>query len=103
LALKLPSSRRWYSAQSKRSSTCSAPCSPAPPTIGRRAIWLRFAGWIILALEFALGADIIRTAIAPTWPDIGELAAISTIRIALGLFLERDMESALAKEGRPAT
>ena len=39
-----------------------------------RAIWLRFAGWIILALEFALGADIIRTAIAPqpTSPHSGQ-------------------------------
>lgn len=61
----------------------------------RRATWLRFAGWIILALEFALGADIIRTAIAPTWDDIGKLAAIAAIRTGLSFFLERDMESAL--------
>ena len=37
----------------------------------RRDIWLRFAVWILLALEFALAADIIRTAIAPTWVDVG--------------------------------
>jgi uncharacterized membrane protein len=28
-----------------------------------RQIWLRFATWILLALEFALAADILRTAV----------------------------------------
>ena len=58
----------------------------------RRMIWMRFAQWIILALEFALGADIIRTAIAPTWDDVGKLAAIAAIRTFLSFFLERDIE-----------
>lgn len=58
----------------------------------RRAIFVGFAGWIILALEFALGADIVRTAIAPTWDDIGQLAAIAAIRTVLNYFLERDIE-----------
>ena len=35
-----------------------------------RQIWLRFATWILLGLEFALAADILRTAVAPTWDDI---------------------------------
>ena len=59
-----------------------------------RAIWVRFATWILLSLEFALGADIIRTAIAPTWDEIGKLAAIATIRTALNFFLGRDVEQA---------
>lgn len=58
-----------------------------------RRIWLRFAAWILISLEFALGADIIRTAIAPTWDDIGKLAAIAAIRTFLGFFLDRDMKS----------
>lgn len=58
----------------------------------RKRVWLRFASSIILALEFALAADIARTAISPTWKDIGQLAAIATIRTLLNLFLERDME-----------
>ncbi|WP_254684347.1 DUF1622 domain-containing protein [Edaphosphingomonas haloaromaticamans] len=65
----------------------------APQDWSRRAIWLRFATWILLALEFALGADIIRTAVAPTWDDIGKLAAIAAIRTGLSYFLERDIES----------
>ena len=58
----------------------------------RREVWTKFAMWIVLALEFALAADIVRTAIAPTWDDIGRLGAIALIRTALNYFLERDME-----------
>lgn len=58
----------------------------------RRDVWRSFAAWMILSLEFALGADIVRTAIAPTWNDIGQLAAIAVIRTGLNYFLERDME-----------
>jgi uncharacterized membrane protein len=58
---------------------------------GRREIWLGFAAWIMLALEFALAADIIRTAIAPTWEDIGMLGAIAAIRTGLNWFLARDI------------
>jgi uncharacterized membrane protein len=67
----------------------------------RKAIWLRFAVWILLALEFALAADIARTVIAPTWQDIGQLAAIATIRTALNFFLERDIEKG-ERNGEPA-
>ena len=45
-----------------------------------RQIWIRFATWILLALEFALAADLVRTAVAPTWDDIAKLAVIATIR-----------------------
>ena len=57
-----------------------------------RVIWVRFAASILLALEFALGADLVRTAVAPSWDDIGQLAAIAAIRTALGFFLGRDVE-----------
>ncbi len=59
----------------------------------RRTIFVSFANWIMLALEFALGADIVRSAIAPTWNDIGQLAAIAAIRTVLNFFLERDVEA----------
>jgi uncharacterized membrane protein len=52
-----------------------------------REIWLQFATWILLALEFALAADLVRTAVAPTWDDIGKLAVIATIRTMLNYFL----------------
>lgn len=63
----------------------------APWTVAMRTCWLRFAAWILVALEFALGADIVRTAIAPTWDDIGKLGAIAAIRTVLGFFLGRDL------------
>lgn len=66
----------------------------------RRLVWMQFAQWIILALEFALGADIIRTAVAPTWDDVGKLAAIAAIRTGLSYFLERDIDAFGPGEGR---
>jgi uncharacterized membrane protein len=59
----------------------------------KKAVWRRFAANIILALEFALAADIAETAFAPTWQAIGKLAAIAAIRTALNFFLERDLAS----------
>ena len=58
---------------------------------GIREIWLHYASWIVLALEFALAADLIDTVIAPSWQEIGQLGAIAVIRIALGYFLGRDI------------
>ena len=72
-----------------------------PDVERRRETWFRFALWIILALEFALAADIARTAIAPTWDDIGQLAAIAVIRTALNYFLERDLEAFSRPLGAP--
>jgi len=45
-----------------------------------------------LALGFLVGADIIKTAISPSWQEIGQLGAIVVIRIALNFFLTRDMK-----------
>jgi uncharacterized membrane protein len=42
-------------------------------------------------LEFALAADILRTAVAPTWDDISKLAVIATIRNMLNYFLAKDI------------
>jgi uncharacterized membrane protein len=56
-----------------------------------REIWIKFATWILLALEFALAADLVRTAVAPTWDDIFKLAVIATIRTMLNYFLAKDI------------
>ncbi len=64
----------------------------ASDTEARQVIFVAYAGWIILALEFALGADIVRTAIAPTWEQIGQLAAIAAIRTGLNYFLNKDVQ-----------
>ena len=44
-----------------------------------------------LGLSFLIGASIIKTTIAPTWNDIGQLAAIIAIRTILNFFLIRDI------------
>jgi uncharacterized membrane protein len=52
---------------------------------------LTLARFLALALEFQLGADILSTAIAPSWDQIGKLGAIAVIRTALNYFLMREM------------
>jgi len=46
---------------------------------------------LALSLEFLLGADILRTAVEPSWDEIGRLAAIAAIRTALNYFLQREI------------
>jgi uncharacterized membrane protein len=67
----------------------------------RKRTWLRFAATIALALEFALAADVARTVITPTWSELGQLAAIATIRTLLNLFLERDLGTVRAEPEPP--
>lgn len=50
-------------------------------------IRLTFARFLVLALEFQVAADILSTAVAPSWDQIGKLTAIATIRTALNYFL----------------
>jgi uncharacterized membrane protein len=52
---------------------------------------LSLASFLAIALEFQLGADILSTAVAPSWDAIGKLAAIAVIRTALNYFLGREM------------
>lgn len=68
-----------------------------------RHIWLHFGRWLILGLEFELAADILRTAISPTWTQLGQLAAIAAIRTVLNYFLERDIEKIVEDNTRETT
>lgn len=47
---------------------------------------------MVLALEFQVAADILRTAVAPTWNEIGQLAAVIVLRTALNFFLQMEIE-----------
>jgi uncharacterized membrane protein len=53
---------------------------------------LTLGKYLALALEFQLGADILSTAIAPSWEQIGQLAAIAAIRTLLNYFLTKELE-----------
>jgi uncharacterized membrane protein len=61
-------------------------------------IRLTLARYLALALEFQLGADILSTAIAPSWDQIGKLGAIAIVRTALNYFLTREMRDEQADE-----
>ncbi|MDP9354462.1 MAG: DUF1622 domain-containing protein [Chloroflexota bacterium] len=57
----------------------------------RERIRLSLGRSLALALEFLLAADILRTAVEPTWDEIERLAAIAAIRTALNFFLDREI------------
>ena len=55
-------------------------------------IRLYLGRYLALGLEFQLAADILATAIAPTWEAVRLLAAIVVIRTVLNYFLSREIE-----------
>lgn len=63
--------------------------APFPP----ESLRLGLGRSLALALEFLLGADILRTAVEPTWEEIARLAAIAAIRTGLNYFLQRELAS----------
>jgi uncharacterized membrane protein len=65
---------------------------PNSKKINRELIRIRFGSSVAVALELLLGADVLATAVAPSWDDIGKLAAIATIRTVLNLFLEKELK-----------
>jgi len=74
-----------------------------PPRVeSYNGIRLTLARYLALALEFQLGADILSTAVAPSWNQIGKLGAIAVIRTLLNYFLTREMREEQSRTGRPA-
>ena len=55
-------------------------------------IRLTLGRFLALGLEFQLAGDILTTAVAPTFEEIGQLAAIATIRTALNYFQRKEIE-----------
>ena len=79
-----------------------SPNDPSATHEAKEDVRLRLGRWLALALEFLLAADILRTAVAPTWSEIGQLAAIATIRTALNFFLQLEIDRAeQRKSGAP--
>ena len=72
-----------------------------PRTRPRRTCACRLGRWLALALEFLLAADILRTAVAPSWSEIGQLAAIATIRTALNFFLQLEIDRSEERKAVP--
>ncbi|MFB2834896.1 DUF1622 domain-containing protein [Floridanema evergladense] len=56
------------------------------------SIRLRLGRTLVLGLEFTVAADILRTVVAPTRPDILNLATIVFLRTLLNYFLEQEIQ-----------
>ncbi len=72
------------------------------PAAAKNEMRLTLGRWLAVALEFELTADILNTAVTPTWSDIEKLAAIATLRTALNYFLDRDIRAESAPMQRVA-
>jgi len=51
---------------------------------------------LIMGLEFQMAADVLKTAISPTWSHVLMLAALVGLRIALSFLLERELHTICA-------
>lgn len=67
-----------------------------PDVLGQLRV--SFGSWLVLALEFQLGSDILSTTIAPSFEQLGQLAIIAAIRTLLNYFLQKDLDA--VKAGR---
>jgi len=64
----------------------------------KEKVRLRLGRWLAVALEFELAADVLRTAVAPTWDEIGQLAAIVVLRTLLNYFLQKEIDKAESRD-----
>ncbi|MDD5006104.1 MAG: DUF1622 domain-containing protein [Candidatus Omnitrophica bacterium] len=63
-------------------------------------IRMKLGSYLVLALEFFISGDIIKTIITPTWTGLGILGAIVVIRTILSYFLTKDLKKFYEKESR---
>lgn len=68
------------------------------PPEAKENVRLRLGRWLAVALEFGLAADILRTAVAPSWNEIGQLVVIAFLRTALNFFLQQEIDRTAARE-----
>ncbi|MFH1361991.1 MAG: DUF1622 domain-containing protein [bacterium] len=60
----------------------------------------KLGSYLILALEFFIAADIIRTIARPDWNEIAMLAAIIALRTILSFFLGLELKEAPCVNGK---
>lgn len=63
-----------------------------PQVVSFNKVRLTFGRALVLALEFQLAADILGTAVSPSWDHLGKLGAIAVIRTFLNFFLTRELK-----------
>jgi len=64
--------------------------------------WL-LARRLTMALELMIASDIIRTAVNPTWVDLGQLGATIVLRELINFTLRRDIQDTAGRKGAQAT
>lgn len=57
------------------------------------SIRIKLGSYLVLALEFFIAGDIVKTIVTPTWESLGILGAIVVIRTVLSYFLTKDLKS----------
>ncbi|MGB2927256.1 MAG: DUF1622 domain-containing protein [Limnothrix sp.] len=66
----------------------------------REVVRLEYGLSLALSLEFLLAADIVNTAVAPTWEALGKLGVVAAIRTFLNYFLEQEVAKIEEKSER---
>ncbi len=64
---------------------------------------LRLGHALSLALELLIAADVLKTAMDPSWVELGQLGAIVVIRTVLNYFLIMDMKKIREEEEETGT
>jgi uncharacterized membrane protein len=70
----------------------------AGPDMVVSLVRLPLARRLSLALEFLIGSDIIRTAVTPSWTELGQLTAIVLLRIVIIYSLDHDTQEAVRNQ-----
>ncbi len=66
-----------------------------------RGLRVRLGRSMVMGLEFQVAADILKTALSPTWNDILLLAALIALRTVLNYLLEYELRT-LESDQRPS-
>jgi uncharacterized membrane protein len=77
--------------------------SVVKPGIGKKTkkeLRVEFGSSVAVSLELLLGADVLATAVAPSWDAIGKLAAIAVLRTALNYFLAKELKEIKEKNAQ---
>jgi uncharacterized membrane protein len=52
---------------------------------------MQFGGWLVVALEFQLAADIVATIVSPTYEHLIQVGVVAVIRTFLNYFLSKEL------------
>ena len=61
-------------------------------------IRMKFGGWLVVALEFQLASDIIKTTVNPTYENLIIVGVVAVIRTFLNYFLSRELKEEMESQ-----